>query len=153
MRLCDAAGAAVPYTVAVKAPSDEAQKRASHEKISVVRVVAVRCAPSVGFCPAGDWPQFRGPGGAAVSDETGLPVKWSATENVRWKAELPGRGVSSPVIAGGRVYVTAASATGNGVCTSSASMRPAARSYGSGSSPPPAAPCAIPKRAWPRRRR
>ncbi|HTU90329.1 MAG TPA: PQQ-binding-like beta-propeller repeat protein [Gemmataceae bacterium] len=59
---------------------------------------------------AGDWPQFRGLGGTAVSEETGLPVKWSITDNVRWKAELPGRGVSSPVIAGGRVYVTAASA-------------------------------------------
>jgi outer membrane protein assembly factor BamB len=59
---------------------------------------------------AGDWPQFRGPGGAAVSEEKGLPVKWSDTENVRWKAELPGGGVSGPVIAGGRVYVTAASA-------------------------------------------
>ncbi len=61
------------------------------------------------FTGAGDWPQFRGPGGCAVSDETGLPVKWSATENVRWKADLPGRGVSSPVIADGRVYVTACS--------------------------------------------
>ena len=59
---------------------------------------------------AGDWPQFRGPDGAAVSEETGLPTKWSETENVRWKAELPGRGVSGPVIAGGRVYVTAGSA-------------------------------------------
>jgi outer membrane protein assembly factor BamB len=59
---------------------------------------------------ASDWPQFRGPGGSAVSDEKGLPVKWSTTENVRWKADLPGRGVSSPVIAGGRIYVTAASA-------------------------------------------
>jgi outer membrane protein assembly factor BamB len=59
---------------------------------------------------AGDWPQFRGRGGEAVSDEKNLPVKWSTTENVRWKAELPGRGVSSPVIADGRVYVTAASA-------------------------------------------
>jgi outer membrane protein assembly factor BamB len=58
---------------------------------------------------AGDWPQFRGPGGRAVSDETGLPVKWSDTKNVRWKAELPGRGVSSPVVADGRVYVTACS--------------------------------------------
>jgi outer membrane protein assembly factor BamB len=58
---------------------------------------------------AGDWPQFRGPGGAAVSEETGLPVKWSDTENVRWKAELPGRGLSSPAIAEGRVYITACS--------------------------------------------
>ena len=56
---------------------------------------------------AADWPQFRGPGGAAVSDETGLPVQWGPKENVRWQADLPGRGVSSPVVAGGRVYVTA----------------------------------------------
>jgi outer membrane protein assembly factor BamB len=58
---------------------------------------------------AGDWPQFRGPQGAAVSEETGLPVRWSATENIRWKAELPGRGLSCPVIVGPRVYVTACS--------------------------------------------
>jgi outer membrane protein assembly factor BamB len=57
--------------------------------------------------PAGDWPQFRGPSGAGVSSETGLPVRWSQTENLRWKVALPGRGLSSPVIAGGRVHVTA----------------------------------------------
>jgi outer membrane protein assembly factor BamB len=56
---------------------------------------------------AGDWPQFRGPGGTAVSEETGLPVRWSPTDNIRWKVDLPGRGVSSPVIAAGKVYVTA----------------------------------------------
>src|SRR4051794_16509266 len=56
-----------------------------------------------------DWPQFRGPDGSGVADETGLPVTWSATENVRWKAELPGRGLSNPVIVGGRVFVTASS--------------------------------------------
>src|SRR5262245_4402795 len=58
---------------------------------------------------AGDWTQFRGNGAAGVSDETGLPSTWSETENIRWKAELPGRGLSNPVIAGGRVYVTACS--------------------------------------------
>lgn len=57
--------------------------------------------------PAADWPQFRGPNGAAVSDETGLPLKWSASDGLRWKVELPGRGLSSPVIAGGRLYLTA----------------------------------------------
>jgi outer membrane protein assembly factor BamB len=56
---------------------------------------------------AGDWPQFRGPGGTAVADETSLPARWGPAENVRWKAALPGRGVSSPVVAGGKVYVTA----------------------------------------------
>jgi outer membrane protein assembly factor BamB len=58
---------------------------------------------------AADWTQFRGPNGTAVSQEKGLPVKWGAEENVRWKADLPGRGLSNPVIAGGRVYVTCSS--------------------------------------------
>jgi outer membrane protein assembly factor BamB len=56
---------------------------------------------------AEDVPQFRGRGGAGVSSEIGLPIHWSATENVRWKVELPGRGLSNPVIGDGRVYVTA----------------------------------------------
>lgn len=54
--------------------------------------------------------QFRGPGATGVSKEKNLPTKWSAAENVRWKAELPGRGLSNPVIAGDRVYVTATGA-------------------------------------------
>jgi outer membrane protein assembly factor BamB len=58
---------------------------------------------------AADWPQFRGPDGTATSPETGLPTRWSATKGLRWKADLPGRGLSNPVIAGGRVYVTASS--------------------------------------------
>jgi outer membrane protein assembly factor BamB len=70
-------------------------------------VAVVLLLPAV--CSAADWPQFRGPGGVAVSDDTGFAVKWSADEGVRWKADLPGRGVSSPVVAGGRVYVTACS--------------------------------------------
>ncbi len=59
---------------------------------------------------AEDANQFRGNGGTSVSNEKNLPAKWSATENLRWKAALPGRGLSNPVIAGGRVYVTATSA-------------------------------------------
>lgn len=57
---------------------------------------------------AEDVPQFRGPGGAGVSAETNLPVAWSEKENLRWKAHLPGRGLSNPVIAAGRIYLTAA---------------------------------------------
>lgn len=54
-----------------------------------------------------DWPQFRGPGGRGVSEEAGLPVEWSMDRGLRWKIDLPGRGLSSPVIAGGRLYLTA----------------------------------------------
>lgn len=57
---------------------------------------------------AADWTQFRGPGGASVSDATGLPNAWTA-DTVRWKADLPGEGVSSPVTLGDRAFVTCSS--------------------------------------------
>ena len=56
---------------------------------------------------AGDWPQFRGPGGRGISDEKGLPLNWTKDQGVRWKLELPGRGLSSPVVSGGRLFLTA----------------------------------------------
>lgn len=56
-----------------------------------------------------DWPQFRGPNGSGVSDDTGLPVEWSRDKGIRWKAALPSRGVSCPVVADDRVYVTCSS--------------------------------------------
>jgi outer membrane protein assembly factor BamB len=67
---------------------------------------------SAAISPAGEWTQFRGPDGQGISDETGLPVKWSATENLVWKAELPGPGASSPITAGDRVFVTCYSGYG-----------------------------------------
>ena len=56
--------------------------------------------------PAGDWPQWRGPSGNAVSDESGLPVRWGAGENIAWKVALAGLGVSSPIVWGDKVFVT-----------------------------------------------
>ncbi len=70
---------------------------------------------SLAFCDssfAEDWPQFRGPGGNGVSKEVGVPVEWSGTKNVLWKTELPGKGSSSPVILGRRVFLTAFSGYG-----------------------------------------
>src|SRR5439155_12920867 len=58
---------------------------------------------------AGDWPSWRGPTGLGVSEEKGLPVKWSPTENVRWKVALPAAGNSTPIIWGDRVFITQAS--------------------------------------------
>ncbi len=61
---------------------------------------------------AENWPQFRGPDGQGRSAETGLPLKWSASDNIAWKAELPGEGWSSPVVWGDRVFVTTATDEG-----------------------------------------
>ena len=56
--------------------------------------------------PAADWPCWRGPDGLGVSAEHRLPTRWSKTENIAWSAVVPGRGASSPIIVGERVYVT-----------------------------------------------
>jgi outer membrane protein assembly factor BamB len=52
------------------------------------------------------WPQFRGPDSSGVAEDPRLPDTWSATENVAWKAAIPGVGWSSPVVWGDRIFVT-----------------------------------------------
>lgn len=61
---------------------------------------------------AGDWPAWRGPDGQGRSSETSLPIKWSATENVRWKTPLPDEGNSTPIVHGQRVFLTQATKKG-----------------------------------------
>jgi outer membrane protein assembly factor BamB len=58
---------------------------------------------------AADWPQFRGPGSRAVSEDAAVPIAWGPDQNIRWKVPLPGRGVSSPVIIKGKLFLTASS--------------------------------------------
>src|SRR5258705_8457510 len=55
---------------------------------------------------AQNWPQWRGPSSQGVSLESGLPTRWSATENIAWKAGLAGAGTSSPIVWGDRIFVT-----------------------------------------------
>lgn len=61
-----------------------------------------------GHAIAGDWPQFRGPNGAGVADESKLPAEWSAEHNVQWKVTVPGVAWSSPIVWGNRIFVTTA---------------------------------------------
>jgi outer membrane protein assembly factor BamB len=68
-----------------------------------VLIIALSCPPLMGS----DWTRFRGENGSGISaDDTPVPVRWSATENLKWKVELPGPGSSSPIIVGDRVFVT-----------------------------------------------
>jgi outer membrane protein assembly factor BamB len=60
-------------------------------------------------CPASDWLQFRGTDNRSVSNDEGLPKTFQDGENVAWKAPLPGRGPSSPLIVGESVVVTCSS--------------------------------------------
>ncbi len=57
---------------------------------------------------AGDWPQWRGPLANGVAPNADPPLSWSETNHVRWKLALPGKGHSTPIITGDRVYLTTA---------------------------------------------
>ena len=57
---------------------------------------------------AGNWPMWRGPAMTGVTADKGFPEKWSKTENVRWRVDLPGPGNSTPVVWGDRVFVSQA---------------------------------------------
>ncbi len=54
------------------------------------------------------WPAWRGVDGQGIADGAGIPLEWTATKNVLWKTALPGRGHSSPVVWGDRLFLTTA---------------------------------------------
>ena len=66
------------------------------------------CAAFYAEAAESEWPQFRGPTGQGLSAARNVPIEWNDTNHVQWKIEVPGRGWSSPVLAKGRIYLTAA---------------------------------------------
>jgi outer membrane protein assembly factor BamB len=74
----------------------------------MLRMTFLAFALLIGGVPllAEEWPGWRGPRGDGTSLETGIPLTWNTKENVRWKAPIPGKGHSSPVVWGERVFVT-----------------------------------------------
>src|SRR5688500_6188209 len=60
-----------------------------------------------------DWPQWRGPFNTGMAKGK-APLKWDDTTNIRWKVPIAGRGHSTPVIAGNRLFLTTAVPTGQG---------------------------------------
>lgn len=68
-------------------------------------------------CRAEDWPQYRGANGGVAGRDANPPINWSPTRNIRWKLEVPGRGRSSPIVVGNRIYVTTAMETNVVRCT------------------------------------
>jgi outer membrane protein assembly factor BamB len=73
------------------------------------RIVFLLLVGSAGV-RAGDasWSEFRGPTGQGHSAETGLPLEWGPAKNVAWRKPIPGKGWSSPILGGGRIYLTTA---------------------------------------------
>lgn len=78
---------------------------------SISLLAAAACTLVSAAVTAGEtenWPQYRGANADGLAEGATLPESWSVTENVVWKAEVPGWGWSSPIIWGNRIFVTSA---------------------------------------------
>jgi len=64
--------------------------------------------PAILMAGEGDWLQFRGPSGDGTAAASGLPTNWGGFNQPAWQTELPGRGWSSPIVVGDRIWVTSA---------------------------------------------
>ena len=65
------------------------------------------CVASAATCHAENWTRFRGPNGTGTSESKSIPMEWNNDTNIKWSADLPGKGSSSPVIFDDRVFLTA----------------------------------------------
>jgi len=81
----------------------------------VEAVPVAEVAPTAGIAPAApiavgatDWPQWRGPRGDGTAGDADVPTTWDESTNVAWRADIPGRGHSSPIAVGATVYVATA---------------------------------------------
>lgn len=73
----------------------------------VTRSVALIALVRIVFpLTAANWPAWRGPAGIGISDEKNLPTQWSTNQNVKWRAALPERGNSTPIVWNERVFLT-----------------------------------------------
>ena len=78
----------------------------TNKRASVATAIGIVSLILAGQVLAGDWPHWRGPFLNGTSDEKSLPATWSTTENVAWRAPLPGHSAATPVIAAGKVFVS-----------------------------------------------
>lgn len=75
--------------------------------IAASLLVCMACLPASAQS-TGNWPQWRGPAGTGVAVDADPPTEWSESKNIRWKTVVPGRGHSTPIVWGDRVFLTAA---------------------------------------------
>ncbi len=81
----------------------------------VISLIALGLFAGSAACPAAaEWTRFRGPAGDGIATGAQPPLKWSGSQNLAWKTELPGPGASSPIRAGNRIFVTCYSGYGTG---------------------------------------
>jgi outer membrane protein assembly factor BamB len=95
----------------------------NHQALLQAGAAAVLATTTLIAQPDSSWPQWRGPLATGVSPTAKPPVEWSETKNVRWKVEVPGRGSSSPIVWGDRVYLLTAVPAGSEVASSHVASR------------------------------
>jgi outer membrane protein assembly factor BamB len=78
----------------------------------LIVAAALIFAPLAAHGADATWPQFRGPDANPVGTHAELPDRWSKTENVEWVAPIPGRGWSSPIVVGRKVFLTSVTTEG-----------------------------------------
>lgn len=88
-------------------------KQPRRQSAILALICGMACAAAGRPAMAENWPQWRGPTGDGISQETDLPVHWSKTENVAWRLPLPGPAGSTPVIWKDRVFLTSAGPGGD----------------------------------------
>ena len=75
---------------------------------SSAALISVIFLAMVSWSEAADWPQWRGPHFNGSSEETDLPSDWSQTDNIAWSAPLPSASAATPIVSGGKVFVSGA---------------------------------------------
>lgn len=75
-------------------------------------LLSLTCLLSTTAALADNWPQWRGPQNDGISQETGLPEKWSKTDNIAWRLPLPGPAGATPVVWEDSIFVTSATPGG-----------------------------------------
>ena len=75
-------------------------------RITSLALIALFLLATVGS--AANWPQWRGPDGSGISNEKNLPGEWTPTKNIKWKTPISGRGHSSPIVWGNKIFLTTA---------------------------------------------
>ena len=95
-------------------------KIASH--LMLAALLSASLAAQARQSSVAQWPQWRGPSGNGVA-RGDAPLEWSDNKNVSWKIEIPGRGFSTPIISGNRLFLTTAVPTGKAAAAPSSEGR------------------------------
>jgi len=113
--------------------------------ITVVFLLTAICTHTLAARADDCWPTWRGPAATGTAAKGNPPVTWSESENIKWKVEIPGKGHSSPVIWGNKIFLQTAIDTGQAKSAEAQPAQPPAAAPGGRRGPGGPAPKTIHK--------